>query len=392
MGAGQPHTPVSRPVRAPGGDSRRWEGLRGSLAAWPQVRTGPQGLLGVPAPPSRGLLSPLHPHPPGLGQSHTSAGDLRGSLLTKDNSFPLWMAMADSRAPVVEKVQQLPQPPWRGRGGGQSRVPQDAGFRALAGSLLLAASTSQPGPLADQAPPPCEGRSPRRRFRFSGRIFHWPLCSLQFLSRSCPSLVSRTFSVTSPPPSLYPLTSHRAQTSRPPQSWPLASRRHAARAPEPAVGHSCVHGGHLCPVNGQRGRCACPAGLRGADGFPPCLAAPVPPSRPLTAQGSVLRPCRPAGASPPASSFQILPSIRGGDPIRPRRPGLGQGENVSQREFRRKARVSRGDFPSDSGGEGMVSFWRRGRDIVGRGDSRGQEQGRGSSSDAHREYDVQGAL
>lgn len=35
----------------------------------------------------------------------------RGQLLTKDSIFPVLMAIADSRAPVVEKVQQLPQPP-----------------------------------------------------------------------------------------------------------------------------------------------------------------------------------------------------------------------------------------------------------------------------------------
>lgn len=34
-----------------------------------------------------------------------------GRVLTKESSFPLAMATADSRAPVVEKVQQLPQPP-----------------------------------------------------------------------------------------------------------------------------------------------------------------------------------------------------------------------------------------------------------------------------------------
>lgn len=45
------------------------------------------------------------------GKAVTSAGDPRGRLLTKDSSFPVLMAMADSRAPVVEKVQQLPQPP-----------------------------------------------------------------------------------------------------------------------------------------------------------------------------------------------------------------------------------------------------------------------------------------
>lgn len=29
-----------------------------------------------------------------------------------ESILPVWMATADSRAPVVEKVQQLPQPPW----------------------------------------------------------------------------------------------------------------------------------------------------------------------------------------------------------------------------------------------------------------------------------------
>lgn len=51
-----------------------------------------------------------HPVRP-RGKAVISAGDPRGRLLTKDSSFPVLMAMADSRAPVVEKVQQLPQPP-----------------------------------------------------------------------------------------------------------------------------------------------------------------------------------------------------------------------------------------------------------------------------------------
>ena len=45
------------------------------------------------------------------GRAMTSAGDPGGGLLTKESNFPLLMAMADSRAPVVEKVQQLPQLP-----------------------------------------------------------------------------------------------------------------------------------------------------------------------------------------------------------------------------------------------------------------------------------------
>lgn len=34
-----------------------------------------------------------------------------GQLLTNKSILPVLMAMADSRAPVVEKVQQLPQLP-----------------------------------------------------------------------------------------------------------------------------------------------------------------------------------------------------------------------------------------------------------------------------------------
>lgn len=46
-------------------------------------------------------MAPPHPTPP------------RGWSLTRKGNFPVAMATADSRAPVVEKVQQLPQPPWR---------------------------------------------------------------------------------------------------------------------------------------------------------------------------------------------------------------------------------------------------------------------------------------
>lgn len=49
--------------------------------------------------------------------------------LTKDSSFPPAMATADSRAPVVEKVQQLPQAPCkriRGKPGRRTDIDSDS--------------------------------------------------------------------------------------------------------------------------------------------------------------------------------------------------------------------------------------------------------------------------
>lgn len=50
-----------------------------------------------------------------LPKSFKKSGVQMNSL-TKFSSFPVFMAMADSKQPVVEKVQQLPQEPWWGGG------------------------------------------------------------------------------------------------------------------------------------------------------------------------------------------------------------------------------------------------------------------------------------
>lgn len=58
-----------------------------------------------------------------------------GKSLTRESSFPVAMAMADSKQPVVEKVQQLPQGPYmrKGRGtalGGAAGSPKPWGTGA----------------------------------------------------------------------------------------------------------------------------------------------------------------------------------------------------------------------------------------------------------------------
>lgn len=61
------------------------------------------------------LLSPrLSQQPPApLAPSCSPRGSKPRTPLTRDSSFPVAMAIADSKQPVVEKVQQLPQGPYR---------------------------------------------------------------------------------------------------------------------------------------------------------------------------------------------------------------------------------------------------------------------------------------
>lgn len=123
--------------------------FRGSPSLW--------GRLEHPACPSVNHLASLAKAPKRLealaqpprqvsGQTMTFAGGDPhpcGQLLTKESIFPVLMAIADSRAPVVEKVQQLPQPPWRGRRGRGVRnwaardSPQNPSSRPLWSTLTL---------------------------------------------------------------------------------------------------------------------------------------------------------------------------------------------------------------------------------------------------------------
>lgn len=61
------------------------------------------------------LLSPrLSQQPPApLAPSCSPKGSKPRTPLTRESSFPVAMAIADSKQPVVEKVQQLPQGPYR---------------------------------------------------------------------------------------------------------------------------------------------------------------------------------------------------------------------------------------------------------------------------------------
>lgn len=179
-----------------------------------------------------------------------------------------------------------------------------------------------------------------------------------------------------------------------PQSRP-ASGRHAGQAPQ--LGCLCVTavpaGGHLRPVNCKTGPARLPRGaVRGADRvlwLRPHASSSLT-GRPLSAP--LITPHRP-GVSPPA-----LPSRRGPS-CWPLPPSVREGPRPVKKTLsrtRRKcfsARVSTegqcssggGDFPPYSlevrgwcrsgGGHRRplhCDFW--GRDIVGRGDSRGQGQ------------------
>lgn len=95
-----------------------------------------------------------------------------GKSPTRESSFPVAMAIADSKQPVVEKVQQLPQAPCMRNGTGAAlggaeapQPPQTPGHRDMAGGHSL----HSPRPCAQ----PCPGA---RRARSSSGGAPWGTC------------------------------------------------------------------------------------------------------------------------------------------------------------------------------------------------------------------------
>lgn len=77
-----------------------------------------------------------------------------GTPLTRESSFPVAIAIADSRHPVVEKVQQLPQGPCV-RNRGETGLQCSAGSPARAGGTAGAQCSPQPPPALSLCPGGC---------------------------------------------------------------------------------------------------------------------------------------------------------------------------------------------------------------------------------------------
>jgi len=154
----------------------------GTESSWPRCPAPPQQFCSA-CEELRGVCraggaghSPAQRGTAGLGTSSWRRSGKENVVLTRERSFPVAIAMADSKHPVVEKVQQLPQGPCvRNRGGLLHDVPQGhqppqnpraaAGGHARSAALPLPAGSwalpsARPLPSCPGHPRPSHGGAP----------------------------------------------------------------------------------------------------------------------------------------------------------------------------------------------------------------------------------------